>query len=693
MPAAGGNRLGQGVAAVLRDEAARRLEELRRLIRHHDYRYYVLNDPEISDEAYDALMRELLALEAAFPDLVTPDSPSQRVGGRPAEGFAPVRHTVPMLSLGNVFSEQEVREFDQRVRASLGVDQVDYVCELKIDGLSISLQFVDGAYVRAATRGDGETGEDVTATVRTIRSIPLRLLGDPPRRVEVRGEIFMPLSAFEHLNRQRAAQGEPLFANARNAAAGAVRQLNPEVTASRRLDAFFYQIADAGGEDPATHHQALELLRSWGLKINPHSRLCRGVEEVLEYCREWTGRRGELDYMVDGVVIKVDDLAAQRRLGYTSRTPRWAVAYKFPAQRAETRVRDIWVSVGRTGQLTPIAELEPVMLAGTLVKRASLHNEDIVREKDVRIGDRVVVQKAGDIIPEVVEVITSARTGAERPFTMPERCPVCGAEVVRLQGEAAARCTNTTGCPAQVREQIRHFASRESMDIEGLGPAVIEALLEAGLIRDAADLYTLKPEQLVDLERMGEKSAANLVEAIAASKDRPLRRLIRALGIRHVGDRTAEILASHFRSLDRLAEADPETLTALPEVGPKIAASVHAYFRQPQVQDFLRRLKAAGVRTSDPEDHGAPAQGPLAGLTVVITGTLQGYTRAEAEAAVQAAGGRATSSVSRRTDFVVAGENPGSKLDRARELGIPVLDEETFNRILRGEAAPPGRPG
>lgn len=677
---------------MLREQAAERIEELRRQIRHHDHRYYVLDDPEISDEAYDALMRELEALEAAFPDLVTPDSPTRRVGGRPAEGFAQVRHAVPMLSLANVFDEQELREFDQRVRAGLGVDQVEYVCELKIDGLSISLHFAGGAYLRAATRGDGEIGEDVTANVRTIRSVPLRLLGDAPRRVEVRGEVFMPLSAFERLNQRRAEQNEPLFANARNAAAGAVRQLNPEITASRSLDAFFYSIAHMDGPGPETHQQALELLRGWGLKVNPHSRVCRGVEEVLAYCREWTERRTGLDYLVDGVVIKVNDLAAQAQLGYTSRTPRWAVAYKFPAERAETRVRDIWVSVGRTGQLTPIAEFEPVILAGTVVSRASLHNEDIVRERDVRIGDRVIVQKAGDIIPEVVEVVTAARTGAERPFIMPDRCPVCGAEVVRLEGEAAARCTNATGCPAQVREQIRHFASRAAMDIEGLGPAVIEALLAAGLIRDAADLYALRREQLVGLERMGEKSAANLLEAIEASKDRPLRRLIRALGIRYVGDRTAEILAQHFGSLERLAAAEPETLTALPEVGPKIAESVHAYFRQPQVLDFLRRLQAAGVRTSDPVTEAPPAQGPLAGRTVVITGTLSRFTRAEAEAAVQEAGGRAASSVSRRTDFVVAGENAGSKLDRARDLGVPVLDEDAFVRILRGEADVPERP-
>lgn len=677
---------------MLREQAAERIEELRRQIRHHDHRYYVLDDPEISDEAYDALMRELEALEAAFPDLVTPDSPTRRVGGRPAEGFAQVRHAVPMLSLANVFDEQELREFDQRVRAGLGVDQVEYVCELKIDGLSISLHFAGGAYLRAATRGDGEIGEDVTANVRTIRSVPLRLLGDAPRRVEVRGEVFMPLSAFERLNQRRAEQNEPLFANARNAAAGAVRQLNPEITASRSLDAFFYSIAHMDGPGPETHQQALELLRGWGLKVNPHSRVCRGVEEVLAYCREWTERRAGLDYLVDGVVIKVNDLAAQAQLGYTSRTPRWAVAYKFPAERAETRVRDIWVSVGRTGQLTPIAEFEPVILAGTVVSRASLHNEDIVRERDVRIGDRVIVQKAGDIIPEVVEVVTAARTGAERPFIMPDRCPVCGAEVIRLEGEAAARCTNATGCPAQVREQIRHFASRAAMDIEGLGPAVIEALLAAGLIRDAADLYALRREQLVGLERMGEKSAANLLEAIEASKDRPLRRLIRALGIRYVGDRTAEILAQHFGSLERLAAAEPETLTALPEVGPKIAESVHAYFRQPQVLDFLRRLQAAGVRTSDPVTEAPPAQGPLAGRTVVITGTLSRFTRAEAEAAVQEAGGRAASSVSRRTDFVVAGENAGSKLDRARDLGVPVLDEDAFVRILRGEADVPERP-
>lgn len=674
------------MTAVDRRQAQARVQELRELIRHHDYRYYVLARPEIPDEAYDALFRELQELEARFPDLVTPDSPTQRVGGRPAEGFRQVRHEVPMLSLDNAFGPDDLRAFDRRVRAALGGEPVRYVAELKIDGLSVALVYRDGVLERAATRGDGEVGEDVTANVRTIRSVPLRLRTGPGggpevALVEVRGEVYMPISGFRRLNERLEAQGQQRFANPRNAAAGSLRQLDPRVTAERPLDAFLYGVARVEGPEPRTHHEALELLRAWGFKVNPHARLCADIEEVIAFCEEWTARRGELDYLVDGVVVKVDGLEQQRRLGTTARSPRWAVAYKFPAERARTRVRDIWVSVGRTGALTPIAELEPVWVGGTVVSRASLHNEDIVRQLDVRVGDWVVVHKAGEIIPEIVEVDRSARTGAEQPFVMPDRCPVCGAEAIRPEGEAVRRCTGVA-CPAQVRERIRHFASRSAMDIEGLGPALIDQLVDRGLIRDAADLYFLTAEQLRTLERVGEKSAENLLRSIAASKDRPLRRLLVGLGIRFVGERVAELLAERFRSLDALMAAGEDELTSVPEIGPRIAESVRSFFAQEQTRVLVEKLRRAGVRLADEEPAAADGDRPLAGKTFVFTGTLSSMTRTQAQALVQSLGGRVASGVSRATDYVVAGADPGSKLDRARELGVPVLDEDAFLALV-----------
>lgn len=656
-----------------------RINQLREAIRAHDYRYYVLNDPVISDAEYDALFRELQELETAYPHLITPDSPTQRVGGRPDERFGQVVHRVPMLSLANAFTEEELRDFDRRTKAALGMDRVEYVCELKIDGLSVTLVYREGVLEQAATRGNGLVGEDVTANIRTIRSIPLRLRSlNPPPLLEVRGEVFMPLAAFEQFNQERRDKGEQEFANARNAAAGSLRQLDPAVTAARPLDAFFYAVAVAEGLELNTHSESLHLLREWGFKVNPEFKVVDTIEGILEYYHHWVQQKAHLDYLIDGVVVKVNDLKAQEELGSTARSPRWAIAYKFPADQAETRVLDIQVSVGRTGQLTPIAILEPVQLAGTVVKRASLHNEDVVREKDVRIGDRVVIHKAGEIIPEVVRVIRSARRGTEKIFQMPKRCPVCGAEVVRLEGEAASRCTGVS-CPVQVREQIVHFASRNGMEIDGLGPAIIDQLLKHGLIKDAGDLYTLRKEQLLKLERMGSRSADNLLKAIDASRNRPLRHLIRALGIRFVGDRVAEILAERFGSLEALAAATPEELERIPEIGPKIAASVHAFFRQDQTRALIEKLQAAGVRTSD---VAGPSGGHLQGKTFVLTGTLSKFSRREAEAAVKAAGGRVASQVSRNTDYVVVGDKPGSKLARARELGVPVLDEAGFLRLL-----------
>lgn len=661
------------------DEAAarERARQLRETIEHHDYRYYVLDDPVITDAEYDALVRELEGLEARFPGLVTPDSPTRRVGGRPLEGFAQVRHPVPMLSLANVFNERELAEFAGRVEGLLPEETMEYVVEPKYDGLSVALTYEEGLFVQGATRGDGEVGEDVTQNLRTIRTIPLRLRGIAPRRLTVRGEVFMPRRAFERLNEQRAAAGEPLFANPRNAAAGSVRQLDPRVTANRRLDCFVYEVMHVEGAPRLTdHHKALEMLAAWGFRVNPVHRLCRSIEEVAAVVAEWEGRRWELPYEIDGMVVKVDSLDQHERLGATHKSPRWAVAYKYPAQEARTRLRDVIVSVGRTGALTPVADLDPVEVGGVTVSRASLHNEDYIQGKDVRIGDVVIIRRAGDVIPEVVRVDSTARRGDERPFVMPARCPVCGAEVVRLPGEAASRCTGVA-CPAQARETIRHFGSRQAMDIEGLGPAVIEQLLAAGLAADAGDLYFLRHEDVAGLERMGDKSAANLLAAIEVSKARPLSRLMHALGIRFVGQRGAQILAEHFGSLDALREAPAETLTAVPEIGEKTAASIRAFFRQDQTDRLLDKLRRAGVRLADEQ---APPRGPqsLTGLTFVLTGTLGRLTRAEAEAAIATRGGQASGSVSRKTDFVVVGENPGSKLDRARELDVPIIFEDQF---------------
>lgn len=666
----------------MEESAAReRARRLREEVAHHDYRYYVLDDPVITDAEYDALMRELEGLEARFPALATPDSPTRRVGGRPLEGFTQVRHPVPMLSLANVFDGGELADFARRVEGLLAGEAVEYVVEPKYDGLSVALTYEDGLFVRGATRGDGEVGEDVTENLRTVRTIPLRLRGDAPRLLTVRGEVFMPRRAFERLNEQRAAAGEPLFANPRNAAAGSVRQLDPRVTAQRRLDCFVYEVMHVeGGQLLPTHHEALSALAAWGLRVNPVHRLCRTIEEVAAVIAEWERRRWDLPYEIDGMVVKVDGLDQQTRLGATHKSPRWAAAYKYPAEEARTRVRDVIVSVGRTGVLTPVADLDPVEVGGVTVSRASLHNEDYIQAKDVRIGDVVIIRRAGDVIPEVVRVETAARRGDERPFLMPDRCPVCGSEVVRLPGEAASRCTGVA-CPAQARETIRHFGSRHAMDIEGLGPAVIDQLLAAGLVADAGDLYFLRHEDVAGLERMGDKSAANLLAAIEASKDRPLSRLIFGLGIRFVGERGAQLLAEHLGSMDALREAPAEVLTSIPEVGEKTAAGILAFFRQEQTERLLEKLRRAGVRTAD---EGAAPRGPqpLAGLTFVLTGTLRGMTRTEAEAAVTARGGRPSGSVSRKTDYVVAGEDPGSKLARARELGVRVLSEEEFLRMI-----------
>ena len=672
---------GEGELRGLRatEERARKLREE---IEHHNYRYYVLDDPVISDAEYDALMQELVELEAAHPELVAPDSPTQRVGAAPAEAFAPVVHRSPMMSLANVYCVGELWAFDARVRKALDGEPVEYVTELKIDGLAVSLTYEDGRFVRGATRGDGTTGEDVTHNIKTIRSIPMRLRTGQPVSVDVRGEVYMIRREFHKLNDERRAAGEPLFANPRNAAAGSLRQLDPKVTAARPLDIFVYGAGYVGGVAPATHLEALQFLREAGFRVNPNTRLCSTIDEVMEFCNAWGERRDTLDYEIDGVVVKVNSLAQQERLGATARSPRWAVAYKFPARQATTIVRDIVVQVGRTGTLTPVAVLDPVELAGSTVSRATLHNEDIIRVKDIRIGDTVIVEKGGDVIPEVVKVVTDRRTGAERMFEMPAKCPECGADVVRLEGEAAARCVGGMACPAQVREGILHFASRDAMDIEGMGPSLVAQLLDAGLVRNVADIYDLEMDDVARLERMGKKSAENLVAQVEKSKTHPLHRLVFALGIRHVGERSARDLAEHFGAMDRLAAARYDDLTAVPEVGPKVAESVLAFFREPRNREILRRLADAGVSMKEAERAAAPHTSPLAGKAVVLTGTLERFTRKQAEEAVLARGGNVSSGVSRKTDYVVVGNDPGSKYDRARELGVPVLSEDEFVRLL-----------
>ncbi|NPV54834.1 MAG: NAD-dependent DNA ligase LigA [Firmicutes bacterium] len=681
------------------DGARRRVEELRRIIEHHNYRYYVLDDPEISDAEFDALMRELAALEAQHPELVTPDSPTQRVGGKAVEGFAPVVHRVPMLSLANAYSFEELRAFDARVRRFLGAAAhgLEYVTELKIDGLAVSLLYEDGRFIQGATRGDGEVGEDVTHNLRTIRSIPMRLRGGEGLTLDVRGEVYMVKREFEKLNEERRRAGEPLFANPRNAAAGSLRQLDPGVTASRPLDIFLYAVGHSPDRRFATHMEVLEALKRLGFRVNSNIELCRDINEVIEYCERWGERRGELDYEIDGIVVKVNSLELQEMLGATAKSPRWAIAYKFPARQGTTVIKDIRVQVGRTGALTPLAILEPIELAGSVVSRATLHNEDMIRSKDIRIGDTVIVQKAGDVIPEVVRVVKEGRTGNEREFIMPSRCPECGSDVVRLEGEAVARCVGVK-CPAQLREGILHFASRDAMDIEGMGPAIVTQLLDRGLVRDFADIYYLEFDDLAGLERMGKKSAQNLLDAIEASKDRGLARVVYALGIRHVGENVARMLAERFGDMESLMKAGIEELTAVPEIGPRIAESVVAFMSEEGNRDVIRRLQEAGVRMTEDRagmggagepGAGGPGRGtvdfPLSGKTFVLTGGLERFTRDEAEEMIRRLGGRTSGSVSRKTDYVVVGKDPGSKYDRARELGVAILDEEGFMKLIGGK--------
>jgi DNA ligase (NAD+) len=666
-------------------DPATRISELRDLIRHHEDQYYVHQDPQISDAEFDELLRELQALERDHPDLVTIDSPTQRVGGRPAEGFASVDHAEPMLSLDNAYNDDELRGFDERLRRGLENAQgpVPYVAELKIDGLSIALRYRDGRLVRAATRGDGITGEDVTASVRTINDIPQVLKGGPAGTVEIRGEVYLPRKEFERTNNEREEAGEPRFANPRNAASGAIRQIDPEQVRKRGLRAFVYQLVGDDGV-PATHAALLESLKKWGLPVEPHWKALTGIEQVAEYCREWGEKRSAptraLPFDTDGVVVKLDDIALRSRLGTTSKFPRWAIAFKFPPEQAETTLTKIDINVGRTGAVTPFAVLEPVVIAGTTVSMATLHNANEVGRKDVRDGDRVIVEKAGDIIPQVVRVVDPDREGRSPRWEMPSHCPRCQSELVRAEDEAVWRCENTS-CPAKLQRGLEHFASRHAMNIEGLGESLIARLIADGLVGSYADVYKLTAEQLGKVERMGKKSAANLVAQVERSKTRELWRLIYGLGIRHVGERGARALAGAFGSMDALVASTKEQLQAVPEIGPVVAAAVRDYLDEPQNQRLIGQLASAGLKMDAPIVAGE-APGPLTGKTFVLTGTLDTLSREAATEAIQSRGGKVVGSVSKKTGYVIAGADPGSKLAKAETLGVPILDEAALRELL-----------
>ncbi|MBL4952284.1 NAD-dependent DNA ligase LigA [Neobacillus sp. YIM B02564] len=655
--------------------AETRIQELRSLLNQYGYEYYVLDKPSVPDAEYDRLMQELIQLEEQFPQLKTLDSPTVRVGGAVLDMFEKVEHRIPMLSLGNAFNEQDLRDFDRRVRQAVG-DYVSYVCELKIDGLAVSLRYEDGLFVQGSTRGDGTIGEDITANLKTIKSIPLRL--KEPISIEVRGEAYMPKRSFEALNEARKERGEELFANPRNAAAGSLRQLDPKIAASRRLDIFLYAIGNPEVIGAATHSDSLDQLDKLGFKTNKERRKCATIDDVLAYIHNWTEKRPQLPYEIDGIVIKVDSLAQQEELGTTAKNPRWAIAYKFPAEEVVTTLLDIEVSVGRTGVITPTAILTPVKVAGTTVQRASLHNEDLIREKDIRIGDKVVVKKAGDIIPEVVNVLAGERTGEEVDFQMPTHCPECGSELVRLEGEVALRCINPK-CPAQIREGLIHFVSRNAMNIEGLGEKVISQLFAAKLISDVADIYKLTREQLLALERMGEKSVSNLLAAIEASKGNSLEKLLFGLGIRHVGAKAAKTLAIQFDTMEKLAAASKEQLIAIAEIGDKMADSIVSFFEQEEAKELIQELVAAGVnmeyKGAKPVSA-AELDSIFAGKTVVLTGKLEQLTRSEAKEKLESLGANVSGSVSKKTNLVIAGADAGSKLTKAQELGIEVWDEE-----------------
>jgi DNA ligase (NAD+) len=673
---------------------ANRIEALRREIRRHEELYYVHAQPEIPDTEFDALMLELRALEAEHPDLVTPDSPTQRVGGRPAEGFVTVEHQVPMLSLDNAFDEADLRAFDERVRKGLGgVASPSYICELKIDGLSIALTYEDGRLVRGATRGDGERGEDVTANVRTIRAIPLTLRGGPPGRIEIRGEVFLPKDAFERINREQEQAGEPLYANARNTAAGTMRNLNPALVARRRLSAWLYQVVTVGpgtippenAAETATHAQMLRALKAWGCPVEPHWRSCDGIDAVVAFCEEWRERRATLTFETDGVVVKLDDLALRDRLGFTSKFPRWATAFKFPAERKTAMLHRIDVNIGRTGAATPFAILEPTVVAGSTISMATLHNPDDIIRKDIRPGEPVIIEKAGDVIPRVVGPANPDAPNRPPRWEMPANCPVCDSPLTKAEDEAVWRCENSS-CPAKLQRGLEHFASRGAMNIEGMGESLIRQLIASELVRTYADVYHLTAPQLEGLERMGRKSAAKVLAEIEKSKGNEVWRLLYGLGIRHVGERGAQVLVDHFGSIEAIEAAPGEELERVREVGPVLAAAVRTWFDEPHNRDLITRLREAGVRTVGERKVAPAGPQPLAGQSFVITGTLDSLSREAAAERIEALGGKVIGSVSKKTSYLVVGADPGSKLDKAQTLGVPTLDEAAFLRLIMSES-------
>lgn len=657
-----------------KQSATKRVQELHELLNTYNYEYHVLDQPSVPDAEYDRLMQELIKVEEEFPEFKTQDSPTQRVGGVVLEAFQKVVHRTPMLSLGNAFNEQDLRDFDRRVRQAVG-DDVQYVVELKIDGLAVSLRYENGYFAQGATRGDGTTGEDITENLKTVRSIPLKLKSNVS--FEVRGEVFMPKKSFEKLNELRLAAEEEPFANPRNAAAGSIRQLDPKIAAKRNLDIFVYSIAELGATGIQRHSEALDFLEKEGFKTNKERRKCENIDEVITLIENLQEKRATLPYDIDGIVIKVDSLDQQEELGFTAKSPRWAVAYKFPAEEVMTKLINIELSVGRTGVITPTAILEPVRVAGTTVQRASLHNEDLIREKDIKLGDTVVVKKAGDIIPEVVNVLVEHRTGEEQEFSMPTHCPACESDLVRIEGEVALRCINPQ-CPAQIQEGLIHFVSRNAMNIDGLGERVVSQLFLAGLIKDVADLYRLTREQLLGLERMGEKSTDNLLQAIEQSKKNSLERLLFGLGIRHVGSKAAKTLAQQFETIENLQKSTEEELVAINEIGGKMADAITTYFQNPDVQHLVSELQALGVNTMYKGPKLVKAEDSdsyFAGKTVVLTGKLEQLSRNEAKEGIEALGGKVTGSVSKSTDLVIAGEAAGSKLKKAEELNIEVWNE------------------
>jgi len=667
--------------SMVSEAIGKRVEKLREEIEYHNYRYYILDQPEISDAQYDRLMKELEKLEEQYPELRSPNSPTQRVGAHPLEEFEIVRHTIPMLSLANAFDESEARDFDKRVKKFLGTSEdIEYAAEPKFDGLAVELVYERGQFVVGSTRGDGINGENITQNLRTMRTVPLQLIQkeiSAPQRLEVRGEAIMQVEKFKELNRKREEMGEPFFANPRNAAAGSIRQLNPKITAERPLEIYFYALGEVIGRTFKTQWEVLKTLPKWGLRTNPYVRKCKNIDEVLDYYREMNEKRETLPYEIDGTVIKVNRFDLQARLGEIARSPRWALAFKFPPKQETTKILDIIVQVGRTGALTPVAVMEPVRVGGVEVSRATLHNQDEIDKKDVRVGDTVVIQRAGDVIPEVVQVITSKRKATEKKFKMPSKCPVCGAEVVKE--EAIHRCIGLD-CPAQLKGRIKHFASKRAMDIDGLGVKLIDQLVDKGLVKDVADIYYVSKQQLIELERMADKSAQNIIDAIEKSKTKPLSKFLYALGIRHVGETTAEDLARSFPRLDDFFHLSEEDLMEVEGIGPEVAASVVQFFRDKKNKESIERLRKAGVKVTEPTGK---EKGKLVGKTFVFTGALKTFQREEARNLVESLGGMTASSISKKVDYVVVGEDPGSKSDKAKELGIKTLTEEEFKKMIK----------